>query len=89
VTFQLTCGGRVSNSTGLRPADGYRHAGVVDLEAYQAINGYAGRRLRRWLRKKHKVDGAGTTRLPYEHLHDTLGLVKLRPRAHSLPRAKA
>jgi RNA-directed DNA polymerase len=58
-------------------------------KAYQAIEGYTGRRLRRWLCRKHKVVGAGTTRFPHEHLHDTLGLVKLRPRAHSLPRAKA
>ena len=58
-------------------------------KAYRAIDGYTAPRLRRWLCKKHKVDGAGTTRFPYEYLYDTLGLVKLQPKAHSLPRAKA
>jgi RNA-directed DNA polymerase len=66
----------------------YFSLGPVD-KAYRAVDGYTRNRLRRWLRKKHKVVGAGTTRFPYEYLHDTLGLVKLRPRARSLPRAKA
>jgi hypothetical protein len=65
-----------------------RPLGLVH-KAYRVIDGYTGHRLRRWLCKTHKVVGAGTTRFPDEHLHDTLGLVKLRPRAHSLPRAKA
>jgi RNA-directed DNA polymerase len=58
-------------------------------KAYRAIDGYTAPRLRRWLCKKHKVDGAGTTRFPYEYLYDTLGLVKLQLKAHSIPRAKA
>jgi RNA-directed DNA polymerase len=47
-------------------------------KAYRAIDGYTAPRLRRWLCKKHKVNGAGTTRFPYEYLYDTLGLVKLQ-----------
>ena len=57
-------------------------------KAYRTIDCYTAPRLRRWLCKKHKVDGAGTTRFPYEYLYDTLGLVKLQPKAHSLSRAK-
>jgi RNA-directed DNA polymerase len=58
-------------------------------KAYRAIDSYAAPRLRRWLCKKHKVDSTGTTRFSYEYLYDTLGLVKLQPKAHSVPRAKA
>jgi hypothetical protein len=37
--------------------------------------GYAG-----GLCNKHKVGNTGMTRVPYEYLYDTLGLVKLSPR---------
>ena len=66
----------------------YFNLGPVD-KAYRAINRYTAPRLRRWLCKKHKVASTGTTRFPYEYLYDTIGLVKLQRRAHSLPRAKA
>jgi hypothetical protein len=49
-------------------------------KAYDAINFYVPRRLRRWLCSKHKVGNTGMTRFPYEYLYDTLGLVKLSPR---------
>ena len=58
-------------------------------KAYRAIDNYTATRLRRWLCAKHKVGSTRTTRFPYEYLYDTLGLVKLQPKAHSLPRAKA
>jgi RNA-directed DNA polymerase len=57
-------------------------------KAYQTIDRYTAPRLRRWLCKKHKVGSTRTTRFPYEYLYNTLGLIKLQPRAHSLPRAK-
>jgi len=57
-------------------------------KAYRTIDRYTEPRLRRWLCKKHKVASTGTTRFPYEYLHDTLRLVRLQPRAHNLPSAK-
>lgn len=66
----------------------YFNLGPVS-KAYQAINRYTAPRLRRWLCKKHKIASTGATRFPYEHLYNTLGLVKLQSQARSLPRAKA
>ena len=57
----------------------YFSLGPVD-KAYQAVNDYTPRRLRRWLCNKHKVGSTGVTRYPTTYLRDTLGLVQLRPR---------
>lgn len=57
--------------------------------AYHAVDEHARQRLRRWLCKKHKVAGKGTTRFPDQVLHEDLGLVRLAPRTHNLPWAKA
>jgi group II intron reverse transcriptase/maturase len=57
--------------------------------AYHAIDTHVRQRLRRWLCKKHKVAGTGTTRFPDQVLHKDLGLVQLAPRTHNLPWAKA
>jgi group II intron reverse transcriptase/maturase len=57
--------------------------------AYHALDEHAQQRLRRWLCKKHKVAGKGTTRFPDQVLHEDLGLVRLAPRTHNLPWAKA
>jgi hypothetical protein len=57
--------------------------------AYHAIDTHVRQRLRRWLCKKHKVAGKGTTRFPDQVLHEDLGLVRLAPRTHNLPWAKA
>jgi RNA-directed DNA polymerase len=57
--------------------------------AYRAIDRYTPVRLRRWLCNKHKIANTGARCFPYEHLHDTLGLVQLRSLVHSLPSAKA
>jgi len=57
--------------------------------AYHAIDTHVRQRLRRWLCKKHKVAGKGTTRFPDHVLHEDLGLVRLAPRTHNLPWAKA
>lgn len=57
--------------------------------AYRAINSHVTKRLRRWLCRKHKVQGNGTLRYSDPYLHDVLGLVKLPIRTHNLPWAKA
>jgi len=63
----------------LRGWANYFSLGPVD-KAYQAVNAYTPRRLRRWLCNKHKVGSTGVTRYPTAYLFDTLGLHKLRPR---------
>ncbi len=54
-------------------------------KAYRAIDAHARNRLRRWLCRKHKVQGQGITRFPDDYLYRTLGLVRLAPRTHHLP----
>ena len=44
---------------------------------YEAVDAHARRRLRQWLRRKHKVPGGGYTRFPDTYLYQTLGLVRL------------
>lgn len=58
-------------------------------KAYRAVDGHASGRLRRWLCKKHKQPGRGTTRFPDKHLYDVLGLQRLSVRTRNLPWAKA
>jgi RNA-directed DNA polymerase len=57
--------------------------------AYRAIDRYVTSRLRRWLCKKHKVPGAGTTRYPDAYLYQQLGLIRLPALTRNLPWAKA
>ena len=57
--------------------------------AYRSITQHARQRLRRWLRRKHKLRGWGYTRFPDEYLHKTLGLVQLRLCDRNVPWAKA
>jgi RNA-directed DNA polymerase len=57
--------------------------------AYQSINTHVTQRLRRWLCKKHKVQGKGGKRYSYQYLYDDLGLINLPRRTHDLPWAKA
>ena len=57
--------------------------------AYQAIVRYAIQRLRRWLCKKHKVQGMGVSQYPDKYLRDELGLTHLSVRTRNLPWAKA
>ena len=56
--------------------------------AYAAVDRHACRRLRRWLCRKHKAQGRGTSRYPDDHLYQELGLVRLRERTRSLPWAE-
>ena len=57
--------------------------------AYRAIDQYTIRRLRRWLRKKHKVRNTGQLRFTQEYMHEQMGLVRLATRTQDLPWAKA
>jgi RNA-directed DNA polymerase len=54
-------------------------------KAYRAVERHARKRLRQWLRAKHKVTGPGTGRFPAAVLHDELGLVRLTTRTRSFP----
>jgi RNA-directed DNA polymerase len=58
-------------------------------KAYRSVDWHARRRLRQWLRAKHKVRGEGTARFPNEYLHQELGLLELQPRTRDFPWAKA
>ena len=58
-------------------------------KAYRAIDAYTTLRLRRWLRKKHKVRRNGLLAYPPEYLYETLGLVCLPTRTRNVPWAKA
>ena len=57
--------------------------------AYRAIDRYTTKRLRRWLRKKHKVKNTGKLRFTQEYMHEQMGLVRLALRTQDLPWAKA
>jgi len=57
--------------------------------AYQTLDEHVRQRLRRWLCKKHKVASTGSSRFPDQFLYEKLGLVRLAPRTHDLPWAKA
>ena len=57
--------------------------------AYQQLDTHVQARLRRWLCKKHKVASTGYSRFPDQFLYEKLGLVRLAPRTHNLPWAKA
>ena len=47
-------------------------------QPYRIVTEHARRRLRRWLRDKHKLPGQGISRYPDDYLHHELGLVRLR-----------
>jgi len=57
--------------------------------AYRAVDAHARQRLRRWLRRKRKVQGRGMSRYPDEYLYRELGLVRLEERTGNLPWANA
>ena len=57
--------------------------------AYEAVDRHAARRLRRWLRRKHKVRSGGLVRFSDERLRQDYGLTRLKLRTAGLPWAKA
>src|SRR5215468_5612105 len=54
-------------------------------KAYSAVERHTCRRLRQWLRAKHKRKGAGIKRYSDQLLHDRFGLVRLDRRTVSFP----
>jgi RNA-directed DNA polymerase len=54
-------------------------------KAYRAVERHTRRRLRQWLRAKHKVPGTGTAKYPDDILHEVFGLVRLGQRTASFP----
>jgi hypothetical protein len=72
----------------LRGWANYFQVGSVS-KAYRAIDTYTAARLRRWLRKKHKVRRCGYMAYPPEYLHQTLGLIRLSGLKRNVPWAKA
>ena len=58
-------------------------------KAYRAVDAYVKRRLRQWLRRKHRRRGNPEAHWPDAYLYKTLGLVQLPVRTRSLPWAKA
>ena len=57
--------------------------------AYRIVDRHTAARLRRWLRKKHKVQGLGTTRYPDTYLYQQLKLIRLDVRTRDFAWAKA
>ena len=71
------------------PGEGPRAGRPSGSRAYRAVDRYVTNRLRRWLCKKHKVPGAGTSRFPDAYLYQHLGLIRLPTLTRNLPWAKA
>ena len=66
----------------------YFHLGPVS-KAYRSVDQHTRRRLRQWLRAKHKVPGSGISRFPDEYLYQDLSLIRLQGRTRNLPWANA
>jgi len=56
---------------------------------YAAVTHHANRRLRRWLRGKHRMQNAGYSRYTDQVLRSKYGLVDLTRQKRKLPWAKA
>lgn len=54
-------------------------------KAYRAADAHARKRLRHWLRRKHKVRAGATRRWPDSYLEGRLGLIRLTERTRSFP----
>lgn len=66
---------------------GYFRLGSVS-SAYRAIDLHSLRRLRKWLRGKHKHQNRATSRYPNKYLMEDLGLVPLVERTRNFPWAQ-
>jgi group II intron reverse transcriptase/maturase len=66
----------------------YFHLGPVS-KAYQVVDAHTNYRLRKWLCRKHRVQGKGGNRFPDQYLYETLRLVRLPGLTRNLPWAKA
>jgi RNA-directed DNA polymerase len=66
----------------------YFHLGPVS-KAYGVVDAHTKHRLRKWLCRKHRVQGQGFNRFPNQYLYETLGLVRLPGLTRNLPWAKA
>ena len=58
-------------------------------KAYRTLDRYTTRRLRQWLRHKHKLKGGCCEQFPDEYLYGELGLVRLSHLTRDLPWANA
>jgi RNA-directed DNA polymerase len=58
-------------------------------KAYRSVDQHVTRRLRQWLRRKHKLRSTGRTRYSDSYLYEELGLLRLSERTRNLPWAKA
>lgn len=58
-------------------------------KAYRAVDRHTAKRLRQWLRKKHKVRGGSTARFPDEYRYQKLNLIRLEVRTRNFTWAKA
>ena len=66
-----------SLNSALRGWANYFSLGPV-REIYAALMDHVRWRLRRWLGRKHRVDGRGITTYPAQYLHEELGLIQLK-----------
>jgi hypothetical protein len=53
--------------------------------AYRAVETHSRKRLRQWLRAKHRIPGSAAKRYADETLHGVLGLIRLTKRTSSFP----
>lgn len=93
LTARATTGGDVASTVArlnrvLSGWGNYFSLGLVS-HAKRIVDAHARRRLRRWLRMKHKVGDTGRYRFPDEQLYNELRLARVSVKGRDLPWAKA